>query len=879
MDVPAPDAPASFGAYVHRRRKALDLTQEELARCVGCSASAIRKIESDHRRPSKQIAELLADCLKIPAGDREAFVRVARFERSVEHLPLPGAGVPPTDETAARPTLALPPHAGLPAPLTPLVGRDPELSQLSRLLLQPGCQLVTLLGPGGIGKTRLALHIARQFEEDPASPFTDGVFFVSLAAVEEAELVLPGIAGAVGFQTHGHGDEKTRFLSYLRPKKMLVAIDNVEHLLPGAHHFIEILQWAPGVKILATSRERMNLQGEWIFEIQGLPVPREGQLEGLENYSSVALFLQSARRIRPDFSLDDLPDDSEEAQDLLASIVRICRAVEGMPLGLELAAAWIRVLSIQEIAGEIERNLDFLATNARDIPERHRSLRAVFDHSWKLLDESQQRTMRQLSVFSGGFRREAAERVAGASPTVLLSLVDKSMLSRRANGRYGIHELVHQYTSEHLAQDPQELSGAQERHMDYCIRWLDARSASLKNQRQKEALDELSAEIDNLRLAWDRSVALRQLANLRTAAHPLMLFFELRNAFLEGEALFQRALEAVEAPERTAEQERDFTRGVLLACQGWFSYRSGRTEQALALLRYALSLLRKNGTQEALAHALWYYTSSCWFAGDYAEASLASAEGQAIYRQLGQNWGVANLTVYRGIIAFETGDTEAAHRLLQEGLALGRLTGDPRLISFAAIFLSRTPQAIRQVEATQNLLQEVLNLATTTGDRYGRGVALERLALLAAAHQETQKACALIQESIRLFREIGDAWSLSRALNYTGLIRMSQGEAATAQDSFLEAFKTAEEARVIPNALSALVGLARMRAEIGEIEPALELAAFILRHPATPLEAQESARQLRRELERRLSPARAAELLRRGETKTFDQVAGVILAG
>jgi predicted ATPase len=714
--------------------------------------------------------------------------------------------------------------------------------------------------------------------------FADGVFYISLATVSAPEFVHPAIASALGFQPHDPGPEPNRFLNYLRARRMLVVLDNVEHLLAGAEVFLDLLQWAPGVKILAISRERMNLQGEWIFEIQGLPVPLNSQVEGLENYSSVALFLQSARRARPDFTLEAGSD--QERKDLADSVVRICRAVEGMPLAVELAAAWVRVMSTREIAHEIERNLDFLTTTARNIPERHRSLRAAFDHSWKMLTESEQAAMRQLSVFQGGFRREAAERVAGAPAGVLLSLVDKSMLVRSGDGRYWIHELIRLYTGTSLARDIQEQAQAQDRHMEYYLQWLAAHEPALKGARQKQVLEELSAENDNLRLAWKRASLRRQAVGLKKAALPWMLFYELRNAFREGEALFQQAVEALETQASPAAgrmdepgvQAQGSALGTLLANQAWFSYRSGRTEQALALFRVALARLREGEDQGALADALWQHTSACWFAGEYQEASRSLEEGLAIYRELGQTWGVANLTVYQGVIAYEKGAGEEAYRMLREGLALSRLTEDPRLVSFAAISLSRTPEAVRRYAETNALLQEVLQWAVETGDRYSQGVALVRLALLAHANQASLKACALVEESFQLFREIGDLWSLSGALNYAARFHLDRGEAAAAQAFYLEAFKTAEEARVLPNALTALAGLACTRAETGEPGRALELAWQILHHPASPAEALESAGKLRQELETRLPLNEAADRLEQARTKTFDQVAREILA-
>jgi transcriptional regulator with XRE-family HTH domain len=262
------EAPVSFGGYIRRRRKALDQTQEELARCVGCSIATIQKIERDERRPSRQIAELLANCLDIAEQDRSTFLKVARAERSVDHLASPLADIQ-AQPVAASPVVG----TNLPTSFTPMIGREPELAELAQLLLQPSCQLLSLLGPGGIGKTRLALENAYRLYAHQPPIFPDGVFFVQLASIESADLVVPAIADALAFTFSGPGDPAIQLLNSLRRKKLFLLLDNMEHLIQGGELISEILLRSPNIKILVTSRERLNLHGEWVFEIQGLPVP------------------------------------------------------------------------------------------------------------------------------------------------------------------------------------------------------------------------------------------------------------------------------------------------------------------------------------------------------------------------------------------------------------------------------------------------------------------------------------------------------------------------------------------------------------------------------------------------------------------------------
>jgi predicted ATPase/transcriptional regulator with XRE-family HTH domain len=479
----------SFGRWVRHRRKALDLTQKDLACRVGCSISAIRKFEADQRRPSQQMAERLAEFLIIPWDDQAAFIQAARGERCVDRLPL----LPPTIDSMLSP-ISSQGVCNLPAPLTPLLGRQHELVQINRLLQDPQCRMLTLTGLGGIGKTRLAIEVAHA----QRSTFPDGVHFVPLAAVTAVEYVAPTIADALGFTFHGLSDVQKLLLDYLREKSLFLVLDNLEHL-PGAGQLLsDLLQNAPGLRLLATSRGRLNLHGEWVFEVQGLPVPPVDPHDELETYSSVALFLQSARRVVPGFLL---------AECNRADVVRICQLLDGMPLGIELAATWIRILSCGEIAHEIEHNLDFPTASAAGVPERHQSLRAAFDHSWNLLSAEEQRVMRQLSVFRGGFRRGAADQVAGASLSLLSALVDKSLLRRTGAGRYGMHQLIEQYVMAHLEANPEECGATHDRHCTYYVAMLQQHEEVLRAGIRTETMTELILEIDNLRSAWEWAVA------------------------------------------------------------------------------------------------------------------------------------------------------------------------------------------------------------------------------------------------------------------------------------------------------------------------------------------------------------------------------------
>ena len=628
----------------------------------------------------------------------------------------------------------------LPHHATPFVGRLTEIAEIAVRLNDPHCRLLTLVGPGGIGKTRLALEVAHPLI------FADSIRFVDLQPVNTNEVLVNAITNALGLLLSGPKDPREQLLNYLSAQEMLLLLDNFEQLLGHVDLLADILKIAPGVKLLVTSREALSMQEEWLWQVEGLQVPNYPLVTNIESYSAVQLFVERVRRIRQDFTLT--------AQE--KSVTRICQLVEGMPLALELAAGWTKILSCAEIADEIQRGLDFLTTNKRNMPERHQSMQAVFEQSWQLLTEDERRAFLQLSVFRGGFRREAAEQVAGAALTTLAGLVDKSFLRVSSAGRYEIHELIRQYGEEHLKAVPNAQRDAQHRHCAYYVGFLHQHQVTLRGPQQARALDEIEAELDNIRVSWEWAVAQGMVHEVHQSMHSLYVFCHIRAHASECERLFDMAIKRFEHEDSATlaylflaritlrwfngkDIDHDqFLRGTQLAYTFW-------TEDEIAIPLRAYHWVRHKLAIKNLYNSL-QYEQLC---RDFIE----------IFRAHAQPWGIAYLLFCLGDMHHSIGQNDEAEKYFRQSMNNFLEMGDRWASAWSSMGLAWIKEMSQQYHEALEWWEQHQQVCAEVGDRGGVVYTLANKARLNWKLQDNRAAKFYISQAIKSHLESGSQFA------------------------------------------------------------------------------------------------------------------------
>ena len=671
-------------------------------------------------------------------------------------------------------------HLKMPNPTTAFIGRETDVAKLSERLQDPACRLLSIVAPGGMGKTRLALEVAGRLAPD----FSDGVCFVPFDAVGSPELMVSAVADALSFTFFGPQHPEEQLLAYLQSQNLLLVLDNLEHLLNDSDLVIKLLGRATKLKLLVTSRERLNLRAEWLYDLVGMNIPetddtaRGGKVQETD---AVALFVQSAKQARADFTLKGNTQ----------AVARICQSVGGMPLALELAASWLRVLGVDEIAAELAQGIDLLESSLRDLPARHHDVRRVFETSWQRLSAGEQTALRKLSVFQGGFTKEAAGEVAEVSLPLLLALGNKSFLRLEASGRFTQHPLMWQYMREKAEGEAESFSQTQQKHAGYFATFMYEREALHQSMAAKKVRAELEKDIANIRAAWFWAADRAREDLLDQASEGLLELYSYTRRYHEGEVLFAYAVNQL--------QSRSVVHGRILRNLGYLHNWQTAYLKGAEMLEQSAAIFRKHQATSDEALALEYLGLS------YEYTFRPSHETEAVWRRC--------VRLFR-----EVGD---AYR---EARALVNISLYCRVPQEREVHLRESIRLFREVESYF----------------FGLTLGLSNLAgYLAQTHGAYQEACQHLSEavSIERVREMMP-FRLAWWLNLQGRVQSYQG-------NFEEASACHQEARSIGETLEpgfgeweldqALWGLGRLAFLRGELEGATrylnEALELNQRHP------------------------------------------------
>lgn len=726
----------------------------------------------------------------------------------IVHAALP-AEFPPLKSLDSRPN-------NLPTQPTPLIGREREVVEArARLLRDHDIRLLTLSGPGGAGKTRLALQVAAEALED----FAHGVFFVNLAAVHDGNLVAPAIAQALGLQEARGRSVLAILQDYLRDKQTLLVLDNFEQVLTAGPIVADLLAVCSGVKALVTSRSTLHLRGEQEFPVMPLALPDRGWLQtfvragraaedllhALSGYGAIALFIARAQGVKPEFRIT--PQNA-------LTVAEICYRLDGLPLAIELAATRIKVLPPEGILARLESRLRLLTGGPRDLPARQQTLRDAIAWSYDLLDERERQLFRQVSVFAGGFTLPAAERVCDSAVELAIdvfdgvaSLVDKSLLRQieeAGEPRYVMLETVREFGLERLAAAG-ELETTRNRHLDFLLGLAEDLAA--RAQAAEPGVDtvaQLEREHDNLRaaLTWSRDLPDGGIFLRLTAA--MGWFWYRRGHCTEGRAWVEEALARTEPLGRTLWRARALqVAGMIVFCQGDMAQARAFHEQSAAIASGLGDRELLAFSQDSLGIVLHILHGTPDLARPHYDESLA------IFRELGHKRGIARALSH---LSYVDADSTAARSHLEECLAIAREMGDKALQARALLGLGVLASRERNYAAARPLMEESLALRRQTGETWGLAATLDYLGPVARHQGDDDRAAAVYEESLTIYRNLGNRPGMASALRHLGEVALHQNDIRRASTLFEESLALHRTVGNRPGLIECIEGLAGVAA-------------------------------------------------------------------
>jgi predicted ATPase/Tfp pilus assembly protein PilF len=741
-------------------------------------------------------------------------------------------------------TLATPPASqgdNLPIYTKPFVGRSAEIQKVLEWLGTPSGRLLTVVGPGGIGKTRLVVEAVRRF----AGQFQDGIYLVALQPVTLEDTTVAQIANAIGISFYHGGTLKKQLLDYLRHKKMLLILDNFESCLSETPLIAEILTHARDVRLLITSHERLNLQEEWLLHLQGLDFPHTDDTT-IGNFSAALLFIEYARSVSSTFS----PDGQEEA------IAQICGILEGIPLALELAAHWAELLPCAEIASEISHSFDLLTTRLGNVPERHISLRSVFEYAWTRLSDELRLALRQLCIFQNGFTRQAANEITNASLSTLTALVQSSTLWTDGQGRYFIPQTIKKYAEE---KHEVELVLIEENHSRYYAQFIA--QLDLDGPGQSSALAQVKVEFDNILAGWNWAMTTLNAEILAVYCHPLYVFYEILSRFSEGQDTFGRAVDILSRKTRLSSEDRILL-GRLKSRLGYFHTNLGDYDQALRLFDESLALQPSNYKEVAFIFNLIGVT--CIARGQLSEARQHLEKSLEIYDELKEDLAAARVLNNLGMLANSQSDYTRAVNVLCQSLQTFRRFGSRRFMAAALNNLGNAAFASGDLISAEQYFNESYQLKDELGDNWGIACSLINLGHIAVAQGHQAQAKQAFSRSLDVCTRMGKQSGIAKALTALGSAASEEGNYAASSYYFLEALQLSLTIGARVTSLEVLKDIAAMLIKRGYLAEAAQIAHSIIKEPQTHRQTRQEAEKILHAISEVLPP--------HSHTETLDEI-------